>query len=78
MPSRFKQYVSHTLRPLLIRLLRWTERSGPLPGPRTSVFFHREVHVPTLGGGGGGVGFMLTAVLFLEVGPGWGAFDRGG
>ncbi|MBK8575507.1 MAG: HDIG domain-containing protein [Elusimicrobia bacterium] len=72
MPSRFKQYVSHTLRPLLIRLLRWTERSGPLPGPRSSVFFHREVHVPTWVVGAGVWG-MLTAVLFLELGPGWGA-----
>lgn len=73
MPNRFKQYVSHTLRPLLIRLLRWTEKSGPLPGPRNAVFLHREVHVPTWV-----VGFvvwvLLTAVLFLELGPGWRAF----
>ncbi len=73
MPSRFKQYVSHTLRPLLIRLLRWTEKSGPLPGPRTSLFLHREVHVP-IWVVGLVVWVLLTAVLFSEVGPGWGAF----
>ena len=73
MPSRLKQYISHTLRPLLIRLLRWTEKSGPLPGPRASVFFHREVHVPTWVVGLT-VWIMLTGVLFSEVGPGWGPF----
>jgi putative nucleotidyltransferase with HDIG domain len=74
MPNKtFKQFVGHTLRPILIGLLRWTEKSGPLPGPRSSVFLHREVHVPTWGVGIA-VWVLLSAVLFLEVGPGWGAF----
>ncbi|MBL8023684.1 MAG: HDIG domain-containing protein [Elusimicrobia bacterium] len=64
--------MSHTLRPFLIRLLRWTEKSGPLPGPRASVFLHREVHVPTWVVGLT-VWVLLTGVLFLELGPGFSA-----
>lgn len=70
MPNLFHQFVSHSLRPFLLRLLHWTEKSGPLPGPRTSLFLHREVHVPTwlvaLT-----VWAMLSAVLFSELGPGF-------
>jgi hypothetical protein len=72
MASYLTKFVSHSLRPVLIRLLRWTERSGSLPGSRAAVFLHREVHVPTWVVGLS-VWVMLTGVLFLELGPGWSA-----
>jgi putative nucleotidyltransferase with HDIG domain len=70
MSHLFTQFVSHTLRPLLLRLLRWTERSGPLSAPRSSLFLHREIHVPVWAVGAV-VWVMLSTVLFLEIGPGW-------
>ncbi len=68
--NRFKRFVGHSLRPVLIRLLRWTEKSGPLPPPRASLFLHREVRVPPAAVAVA-VWSMLSAVLFAEVGPGW-------
>ncbi len=70
MSNLFTQFLSHTLRPFLLRLLRWTERSGPLSVPRSSLFLHREVHVPTWAVALA-VWIMLSFVLFLKIGPGW-------
>jgi putative nucleotidyltransferase with HDIG domain len=69
--SLIQQFLGHVLRPVLVRLLRWTERTGPLSSPRTSVFLHREIHVPTPVVGVA-VWVLLSAVLFMELGPGIG------
>jgi putative nucleotidyltransferase with HDIG domain len=69
MPSLFKQLVNRVLRPFLLRLLHWTERTSPLSGPRSSMFLEREIHIPP-GVVALVVGVFLTLALVSELG--WG------
>lgn len=73
MPSLFKQFVSHKVRPFLLKLLQWTERSGPLSAPRASMFLEREIHVPP-SVVAAVVWAFLNLVLMSELGWGWRPF----
>ncbi|MBK6880917.1 MAG: HDIG domain-containing protein [Elusimicrobia bacterium] len=74
MPNFLKTLINRFLRPFLLRLLHWTERSGPLSGPRAGVFLEREIHIPP-GVVAFVVGVFLTLVLVSELG--WGARPLG-
>lgn len=72
MPSFFRSFVRETVRPFLLRLLSWTEHRETVSALRSPDVLKQEIRLP-IAGVSATVWVLLTVVLFLKIGPGWGA-----